>query len=116
MYTDKQLENIARGCLLVMALLDFAKERARAGGAAAELRFLGGGRDRYVLDLLHARQLPALKNFRRRVLAAETLRALAGEFACEGPGAKRGFWAGVGRAFEREYAAGRVNLFYIAWE
>lgn len=116
LYTDEQLENISCGCLLACAFVDFAKARARAAGAARVLRFLSEGRDRFLLDALHAGHMAELKNFRHRSLLRASAAILAARFRTEHGSADGKYWAGLESEFVREYARGRVNLFEIDWE
>lgn len=115
-YTDEQLDNISCGCLLACAFLDFAKARARAAGARRALRFLSEGRDRFLLDALHAGHMAELKNFRPRRLLRASAAILAARFRTEHGGAAGKYWAGLEAEFVREYARGRVYLFEIDWE
>ncbi len=116
MYTDKELEKISRSCLLVCALLDFAKGRARAAGARAELKFLGEGRDRFVLEFLHERHLQDLKHFRHQRVIWQAANCLSGKFSLEYGPAQAGFWTGLAKDFELEYNSGRLDLLEINWE
>ena len=116
MYTDKELEKISRSCLLVCALLDFAKARARAAGAKAELKFFGEGRDRFVLEFLHERHLQDLKHFRHPRIIWAAVNCLSAKFSHEYGPEKAGFWASLVEDFEREYTSGRLDLLEISWE
>ena len=116
MYSDQELENISRSCLLICAFLAFAKSRARSAGARGELRFFSEGRDRFLLDVLHERHLPELAAFLHRRLVEEAALRLSARFRLEyGPG-RSGFWTGLAADFEREFNSGRVTLSEISWE
>jgi hypothetical protein len=116
MYTYKELEKISRSCLLVCALLDFAKARARAAGALDELKFLGEGRDRFLLDFLHARHIQDLEHFRHQRIIEEAVLCLADKFSHEYGQGQAGFWTGLGADFGLEYSSGRLDLLEVNWE
>lgn len=116
MYTDKELEKISRSCLLVCALLDFAKARARAAGAKDELKFFGEGRDRFVLEFLHERHMQELKHFQHPRIIRAAVNCLSGKFSHEYGQGQAGFWAGLAKDFEEEYSSGRLDLLEISWD
>jgi len=116
MYTDKELEKISRSCLLVCALLDFAKARARAAGARDELKFFGEGRDRFVLEFLHAKHMQELKHFRHPRIIWAAVSCLCAKFTHEYGPARAAFWGSLVEDFEREYTSGRLDLLEISWD
>jgi|GEM_PF-3054462 len=116
MNSDKELDNISCACLLALALADYAKKRARAGRALAELRFFAEGRERFLLDSLHARHLGDLKAFRARRIVNAAAAILSDRFRLENKAAGERFWTGLAEEFISEYKCGRVFLFEIDWE
>lgn len=116
MNSEKELENISCGCLLAVALTDYAKKRARARGALKELRFFAEGRERFLLDTLHARHLGDLKAFRARRIVNAAAAILAARFRLENKVPGKRFWTGLADEFIGEYKCGRVFLFEIDWE
>lgn len=116
MNSDKELDNISCACLLAVALADYAKKRARAGRARKELKFFAEGRERFLLDTLHARHLPDLKAFRARRIVNAAAAILAARFRLEYKVPGKRFWTGLAAEFIGEYKCGRVFLFEIDWE
>ncbi|OGR62534.1 MAG: hypothetical protein A2X30_07810 [Elusimicrobia bacterium GWB2_63_16] len=116
MNSDKELENVSCGCLLAAALADYAKKRARAAGARKELKFFSEGRERFLLDTLHARHLEDMKKFRARRIVNAAAAILAARFRLENKVAGKRFWTGLAAEFISEYKCGRVFLFEIDWE
>ncbi len=116
MNSDKELDNISCACLLALALTDYAKKRARASGAREELRFFAEGRERFLLDALHARHLDDLKKFRARRIVNAAAAILADRFRLENKTPGERFWTGLAEEFIGEYKCGRIFLFEIDWE